>query len=752
MTVYDLPGKTILMHNRMGVRIELNFDREGLLELWISPRAGESVDYRDRNFSCRDDHTRLFDRITLPGLSADRFEGCDYDPFRSTVRFEGQALHVLSLYDRPGVLLWCDESQAVDFKSDKADTPVARAPDLFEVRHPDRGRTFCFAAALGEGAGSFRHQLVLAEGRSTYARAELAPGQSLAVAGELEDKPVRQRAREAAGNAPDALTAENEKRIEAALRPGTFLLKGRPGMQRLLDLNRRVLLAMQDASGAVRAAINRIYYLIWVRDGAIIECFNAHSGTPEPLALWTEFLLANPTVVEDEEPEGRTFLQLVNRKITKWEEDGVFYAIWSAFTAWTQTGEDRFVNGQNLAVLEDAMDWLERYAFDEAMGLFGRWHRGESPLPGSRGDGCDNAVGKPTAHQDCVYDGQSIRRSYDIYINLFSYASYVMLATMETGAAADQYLRKAEALAERMAPLFGEGLPDYGDLLTADGEILRAGPYGLDVTDYVWGLSLTPFVPEPWRMPAIRREIYRRAMEEPEGYFLAGLFSLLASLDPDWFDEADVMRTAEMAAEESYRPGEYLAMPNTVVEKIGIEDGHPYHDVRPQAFSVGPWLATMTGLGLRRLPFGLAVRANDTLEEIADYKYRNSSLHITFAGRGESAMLRLNGDDVPGTLQVPENLLRDGANEVEVRPAPPPTEPLLVESTVRLYAVERYESGTSYDVEAQGKNVLAFRGAEDWTVTVRDSAGGPVETERHEAEGCTWVEFPGRGRCLVEVT
>jgi len=752
MTVYDLPGKTILMHNRMGIRIELNFDREGLLELWISPRAGESADYRDRNFSCRDDHTRLFDRISLPGLSAERFEGCDYGPFHSTVRFQGQALHVLSLYDRPGVVLWCDEPQGVDFKSDKADTPVAREADVFEVRHPDRGRTFSFMAVLGKGSGAFRHQFALDEGRSTYARAELAPGQLLAIAGELQAEPVRQMAREAAAGTADELIADNEDKIGAALAPGKFRLRERPEMQRLLDLNRRVLLAMQDACGAVRAAINRIYYLIWVRDGAIIECFNAYAGSPEPLALWTDFLLANPTVVEDQQPTGRTFVMLVNRKITKWEEDGVFYAIWSAFTAWTQTGDDRFVTGENLAVLEDAMDWLERYSFDGEAGLFGRWHRGESPLPGSRGDGWDNAVGKPTDHQDCVYEGESIRRSYDIYINLFSYASYVMLAAMDTGTAADEYLQKADALAERMAPLFGDGLPDYGDLLTAEGDMLRAGPYGLDVTDYVWGLSLTPFVPEPWRMPGIRRELYRRAMEEPEGCFLAALFSLLASLDPDWFDEADVMRAAELAAEASYRPGEFLAMPNTVVEKIGVEDGHPYHDVRPQAFSVGPWLATMTGLGLRRLPFGLAVRANGTLEEITDYRYRGSSLHVTFTGQGEWAALRLNGRDVPGTLQMPEDFLRDGENDVEVCAGPPRGGPVLVESTVRLNAVERAEGAVTYTVETYGKNVLAFRGVEDCSVTVRDVAGEAVETERHEAEGRSWVEFPGRGRHTVAVT
>ncbi len=751
MTIYDLPGKTILMHSRMGIRIELNFDREGLLELWISPGAGRSLDYRDRNFSCRDDHTRLFDRISLPGLSAGRFRGCDYDPFHSAVRFEGQTLHVLSLYERPGVALWCGQPQPVDLKSDKADAPLAREADLFEVRHPDRDRVFSFVAALGPGAGEFRHQLVLDEGRSTYARAELAAGQVLAVAGGLQQEPVRSIARNIAAATPEELIADNEDKIEPALRPGSFRLKDRADMQRLLDKNRRVLLAMQDASGAIRAAINRIYYLIWVRDGAIIECFNAYAGAPEPLRRWTEFLLANPTVIEQEEPTGRTFLMLVNRRITKWEEDGVFYAIWSAFTAWTQTGDDRFVTGERLAVLNDAMDWLERYAYDDGVGLFGRWHRGESPLPGSRGDGWDNAVGKATSRQECVYEGEAIRRSYDIYINLYSYASYIMLAAMERRAASETYLRKAEDLALRMEPFFGEGLPDYGDLRTGEGEMLRAGPYGLDTTDYVWGLTVTPFVPAPWRMPAIRRELYARAMQQPEGYFLAAFFSLLGSLDPDWFDEEDVVRAAEPAARESHRPGEFLPMPDTVVERIGIEDGHPYHDVRPQAFSVGPWLAAMTGLGLRRLPFGLAVRHSGALEEITDYRYRDSALRVTFGGQGEAAVLRLNGRDVPGTLQVPEDLLIEGRNEIEVVGVAAEG-PLLVESTVRLQAVGHPADATTYTVEAYGKNVLAFRRVQERAVTVSDASGQEVSLERHEADGRCWVEFPGRGRHVVRVS
>jgi len=59
---------SILLHSRMGIRIEYNLHRS-TLALWISPQAGKSVDCRDRNFSCRDDHTDIFDSIWLPEMA-----------------------------------------------------------------------------------------------------------------------------------------------------------------------------------------------------------------------------------------------------------------------------------------------------------------------------------------------------------------------------------------------------------------------------------------------------------------------------------------------------------------------------------------------------------------------------------------------------------------------------------------------------------------------------------------------------------
>ena len=143
----------------------------------------------------------------------------------------------------------------------------------------------------------------------------------------------------------------------------------------------------------------------------------------------------------------------------------IFYAVWSAFTAWTQTGEVRFRSPEVLALLDEAIDWLERYCFVEERGLFGRFHSCETPLPGSRGDGWDNAVGKPAGYTDVRYEGERIVQSFDIYVNLFMHATYGMMAAMDPDGAQD-YLARADVLAQSMEHFFDEGLPGYGYLLT----------------------------------------------------------------------------------------------------------------------------------------------------------------------------------------------------------------------------------------------------------------------------------------------
>ena len=726
--MFNRPGKTILMHNRRGVRIELNFDQEGRVELWISPRAGESRDQRDRNFSCRDDFTRIFDAITLPGLTAKEFVACDYDPFYSVLRFRRQTLHVLTRFAAPVVLLWLERPGCVDFKSDKQDRVLRATPRVLAVEHPDRGYRFEFVATAGPGA-HWEYRGPRVPGRSAYGRVHLAAGAGIAIAGELAGQPVARWARVRAREQEHRVL---ERALSRALAAGRFELRD-PKLQRLLDLNRRVLLAMQDESGAIRAAINLIYYLIWVRDGAMVTAYQAYAGNAAPVRRWTEFLLANPTVIESEQPHGRTFLQLVG-PITKWEEDGVFYAIWSVFTAWTQTGDACWLAADKQALLREAMDWLERRCLNRRLGLFGRFFAGESPFAGCRDAGFDGAVGKPGGESNRRWRGRLVQQAFDLYINLGAYAAYWMLAAMGDDSAA----RKAEGLGRRLEKCFGKGLPAYGWIKTHDGKLFRAGSYGLDAADYQWALTVPPFLVADERLPEIRRQLLAD-LAKKDRYFLAAYCAILGSLDLEFVAEREIWQAMQLPARQSYRPGQSLPMPNTVIEMTNVPDGHPWHDVRPQAFSIAPWLAAVTGLGLRRLPFGLAVRSPKLLRRLRDYEYRGARLDVDFTGRGP---VTINGRLLIGSLQLPERWLRPGRNRIIVGHT---RGPALVSSTVRLLDV----ANGRYEIEAYGKNVLTFR--HEPRLSITDAQQQPVRFTVQCTGQHTWVRFAGRGQFTVQV-
>ena len=749
MPAYDPPGKIILTHSPMGLRSELAISSEGSLEIWISPLPDQSICYRDRNFSNRDDHTRLFDRITLPGLTEAGFVRCDYDPFHVVIHLKKQIVHMVPLFDQPVIAIWFESPQVVDLKTDKADSEVQRTKTIFAVEHPDRQHKLHFVSVIGSGTGSFIHQPVIEDGRSIHARAELSPGQLLVFAGSTEAAQAGRAAAVVARSGTRRLLAANEKKVRAALKPGSFRIRNNARLQHLLDVNRRVLVAMQDPMGAIRAAMNRIYYMIWVRDGSIIEAFQAYAGAVEPLRRWVAFLLANPTDIPHPKFPGRSYTMLVNR-LTKLEEDGVFYAIWSAFTLWTQTGVP--LSKSEFHTLENAMEWLERYCFDSKQGLFGRYFACESPFQNSWDIGFDNATGKPMDRSGgSSHAGRPVVRSYDIYINQFAHDSYLMLAAMKPGGGG-RYISKAENLAEKMRLLFAGGdLPDYGAVQTDDGKTGIAGPFGLDRTDYEWALAVSPFFSEPERLPSIRRALFDRTRKIPAGSFLAGYFSQLQSLDIIDIPETEILEAIEYAARQCYRPGTVLPMPNTVIEMLDMPDGHPWHDVRPQAFSIGPWLATMTGLGLRRLPFGLAVRPTRVLEALQDYQYGSGVLNVDFSGNGRHLDLRVNGKTVTGSWQIPEVLLCKGKNRVQVRltqrgPAPVP---ILLGSTVRLQSVEHGHQDARYIIDAYGFNSLRFRASASCRFTVNDSKGTSISLTQTEAAGSLWIRFAGHGRFQV---
>jgi hypothetical protein len=745
------PTTYVLMHNRMGVRIEYDLTRQAL-ELWISPQAGKSLDVFDRNFSNRDDHTRLFDRIAFPGLSLGRFRSCRYDPFHSVLSYDGQVMHVLSLYDQPALLIWFEKEESVDIKADKTDTVLARDERRFHVQHPDRGYVFDFVARIADGGGRFQHQIALAKGRSTYARAHLVPGEALVIGGEIEKEKIGQVVESLSGQTADALVADTEAKAARTLARGVVRIRGNPDLQTFFDLNKRSLLAEMDASGQLKASIKKVGCLPYMRDGAFAFSNAAYAGWTHPLAKWNEFVLSNPTVVADEEPRGRMWGQLVG-PITKWEEDGVFYAIWSAFSWWSQTGDRRFSQRGFLSAMEDATDWLERYCWDEKRGLFGRFYYTETAFRGSRDDGWDNAIGCPsTMWPPDKYEGREIARSYDVFINMAGYDNYLMLASMtDSEEKARRYLEKAKGIEGRMSSFVREGLPDYGMLLTTGGEELAAGPYAIARNDYIWGLTVPPLHPRLLEYVPVREALFKDMMASPAGHYAATYYSLIRSMDPIFHGEPKLLDAIEQLARRYYPPGPYMPMPYTIGEQAIIDPGDYYTDIRPMPFPTGPMMAAISGLGLRKLPYGIAVRGSAALESIRSYEYQGRLVDVRFEGLGEVEKVLVNGRALANTYQIPESTLTEGANEVVVRMGPRQrSDDTLVTSTCALLGMDERRGVVGYALRAYGKNLLVFERLSRHA-TVRDARGQAVEVSTRTWGPFTEIEFEGRGEFGVRL-
>lgn len=335
------PETFVLMQNRKGLRVEYCVDRSAL-QLWVSPQVARSLDARDQNFSNRDDHCRVFERITFTNLAFGDFLGTDYDAFHTVMHFKNQDVHIANLYDQPVILVWFSKDEVVDIKGGRLASPVAIDKESFVLTYAERGKEFHFAALLGPGEGKFRQQIVSEPGRSLYTRAELKAGQVLAFASDLSKYNIEKTTRELLKMPTDSLLAQNEQKIAEALSAGQFTLKGKPEMQKLLDINKRIALAMQDERGAMRSTNQYIYYLIWNRDGGMNTSHFALSGWQTPAKWQSEIVLNNPSV-SYEEPRGTYYGQLTSPVINKFEEDGLFYVLWPTFLYWSQTGDNAFL-------------------------------------------------------------------------------------------------------------------------------------------------------------------------------------------------------------------------------------------------------------------------------------------------------------------------------------------------------------------------------------------------------------------------
>lgn len=733
----------IFLHNPKALRVEYRLDDQRLM-LWWSPLAGTSLEAAERNFSNRDNHLDIFERITIHGCGLGDFLGCDYDPYHCVLRFCSQTLHIALRHDAAAVLLWADNSLEVEFKSGRYDEALHASPSGLTLLHREPSHEFEFVAAVGEGHGSLRHSPFHVRWHSHYSCGTLSPGQLLVIGVGLRGDDTAARMRELAAIPCSAHLVATDAALAPLEDMGRIVSKRFPAMENLRRTVVRGLHSMIDESGAMRASIKAIYYLIWVRDGGFCFPYQAAAGWTHKLPELCRLMLANPTRARGEGiPPGRMFAQLIDTDYGKYEEDGVFYVIWLAFTHWTQTGSREFLEGGNLALIKEALAWVEQYIFDPERGLFGGYFADETPAYKSRDYGWDAAIGKPGGEEHMQHQGRKIIRSYDIYINTLMHSAYTMLAA--TGEV--HYEEKAAALWNSLEPLYRDlrdGLPPYGELVAEDGTRICSRQSEAGNSTFFWALSLPNFLPLDER-EAINAAQLDIIAAKPEMHWINGICAAVAAADSWYHDESRLLDLLRRVADDTLEPGTFLPMGGAMPEKLGAPQGSICHDIRPQAFAMGTWLGAWASLGLRRLPHGLALRPTAAFEKLLNYPWRGRTLDFFFDYRGRTPGLEINGVRVGGTLQVPEKLLGNARNTVRLVQGD--QGPLLLRSTARLDAVGTKGGRHEYHFTCSGLTSICFDGPPA-NIRLCDAADNPVAFTASGSE----IRFTTHGGVALHVT
>lgn len=696
----------IFLHHPSALRVELRLDDARLL-LWWSPLAGQSYTCADRNFSHRDDHLSVFESIHLPDLDLASFQHCDYDPYRAVLHFSSFNLTLELTPDHPVLLLSATRPLTVDFKTARYDAEIVRTPSQWSVAHPEPGRDFEFSVSLGPGQGALHHAPVHAPQNALYAWARLAPNQTLALGVGLASESILAATTQLATQPRLVTRAAVESRLASDLRSGTPDFSD-PRFLAFYQKTRRSLHGAIDDSGALRASLKPVYYLIWLRDGAFCFNYQASTGWLHRHADWCRFVLANPTSLDEPGlPPGRLFGQLVHRTYGKLEEDGLYYAVWSVFTYSLQTGRDDLLTPDAITTLRDALSWLEAYAFDSARGLFFSRFADESPVRLSRDHGIDAAIGARSNEPGLAYQGRLVARLYDTYLNSLCFSVYGMLAALP-GLPPDfaaSCREKADRLWQQLAPFFpSSGLPSYGELLMEDGDRVSAPPYQPIRSVYVWAFCLPGLAPIP-NLDAIRLALLRDVMAKPRLHWNNGIAALAASVDPLTCDPAELHHVLAELTAQGERAGQYLPMPGTLPEKFDAPEGSLHDDIRPQSFAQSAFLAACASLGLRRLPFGLAVRPTRFLRAWHAYTWRESELHFDFTAPHEG--VQINGQPLPGTLQLPQSALPPGPVHLTVGSLPA-SGTLARSNLTLLTATAQSPASTVFTFTAHGASELVF--------------------------------------------
>jgi len=694
------------LQNRCGNRLTLlMYDDRTDLEFIYKPNAYRRKEFRARNFSNRDNYTLLFKEVKWPMIHADHIVEFDYDPFHTKLKTRNQwdAKNEISVVNIADENMFVIAARAPLLIAVKPHESFHTGQNILTEKFTDRGENIVsFIAFENMEQNRFR---VLSDG--TYI-IQVFENEVVFFGGEENEYQVNRALEKFRGKKINEIIANNEQILAPKMNQGV-IRNNQPDFQKVLDINHRIVYSGIDEGGACFGALNRIYYLMWVRDGSMTSSLMARAGNPELIKLWTPFLLNNPSITTNEDgtkiPE---FLQLVGTRWTRGEDDGIFYAVLSMFTYFNMTGQDDLLQGKEFSLLIEAIDrYLEKtWKTNKKMMISNTI--GETPLKSDPYFGYDVVNGNYEHNSFHISQGKELAMNASLYNQVNTYNIMIMAAEllaqrpmMDKGHA-KKYLDVANEIKNTLRNRFYD---KANDCLYSSIEFYTDGTEGTlsmkaddNPWEGSWACSLGPFFPLPDLQLKTARIIYNTWPKiTKQGYGYCPWNTLSEELYEYGMSglQYQLMLTAEI--KDANTLSVKYPMPGALTEY-----NTQMESWRGLPFSAGSFFYSMGAQMICSLPDGIAVRASNNVDSILNFRYKLSSIQAFASGQGDVVVsYHLNGENIPVTLQIPEYKLLPGQNTLQVERGDDYSQFRIYGSTARLLGVSQEHNTIVYSFQSE---------------------------------------------------
>ncbi len=752
--------RNIILQNRCGNRLSLlMYDDYTNLEFVYKPNAYRRKELFARNFSSRDNYTYLFQSAVLPMINANNIVGFDYDPFITKLKMKNQwdaknEITVVNIADENVFAIAAKTPLLIQIKPHKA---FDLKNGLLTEHFSDRGENIVSYVAFNNL--ELNRLRILQDG--TYV-IQIFENEIVYFGGEESDYQVDKTLNKLKGLDLKQLVAQNEATLANKMNQGIVKFSN-PDFQKVLDINHRITYSGIDEGGACFGAINRLYYLIWVRDGSMTSSLMARAGNPELIKIWAKFLLSNPSMIRKEDgslvPE---FLQIVGTRWTRTEDDGLFYAALSLYSYFKTTGQDDLLHSKEFDILIDAIDQYLIKTWKSDQKLMVSNTIGETPLKSDPYFGYDMVTGNMEHNNLHISKGKELQSSASLYNQINTYNIMMMASELlsqrsdlDKGRSA-KYLAIANDVKSALNTVFFDKKNDClysGIEYFVDGTEEKLS-FEQDVNPWEgsWATAIGPFFPVPDLQLKTARFIYKTwpvITKQGYGYCPWNTVSKVLTEYGMSSTEYETMLSAEI--KDANTLSVKYPMPGGLTEY-----NRQLESWRALPFSAGSLFFSMASQMISSLPNGLAVRASNKVDSLLNFRYKLSTIQGVAKGNGDVVNAYIfNGDTIDNSLQLPESKLKSGNNYLTVIRGQQNETFRLFSSSVQLMNLSKNQNSLHYSFTGTIPAQIYLENAEKAdAIELKDATGKAIEFTKVNINNnkTTLLEFYPKGDFSLNVT